>query len=114
MQRLADLAADIESERRHPAVGVALQMFYLPIFAAAQVDGLLEHFHALLRHEHADNARIRSAAAAPIRQKRSGRVPKISVSRPPVTIWQAIKVTKWSTFSGDFERERTTGRADQR
>src|ERR1700726_367860 len=89
-------------------------MFYLPIFAAAQVDGLLEHFHALLRHEHADNARIRSAAAAPIRQNRSGRVPKISVSRPPVTIWQAMKVTKWSTFSGDFERERTTGRSGQR
>jgi hypothetical protein len=28
---------------------------------------------------------------------------KISVSGLPVTIWQAIKVTKWSTFTGDFE-----------
>jgi hypothetical protein len=34
-------------------------MFGLPVFAAAQVDGLLGHFNALLRHEHADNARVR-------------------------------------------------------
>src|SRR6185369_4661122 len=31
----------------------------------------------------------------------AGQVPKISVSPRPVTIWQAIKVTKWSTNSGE-------------
>ena len=40
-------------------------------------------------------------------QNRPGRVPKISVRPPPVRIWQAIKVTKWSTNSGEFQRERS-------
>src|SRR4030095_7925601 len=34
-------------------------------------------------------------------QNRAGRVPKISVRPPPVRIWQAIKVTKWSINSGE-------------
>src|SRR3981189_2548936 len=34
-------------------------MFRLAVFAASQVDGLLGDFDALLRHEHANNARIR-------------------------------------------------------
>src|SRR3981189_75736 len=34
-------------------------MLRLPVFAASQVDGLLGDFDALLRHEHANNARIR-------------------------------------------------------
>src|SRR5271154_887367 len=38
-----------------------------------------------------------SAAANPV-----GRLPKISVSGPSVTISQAIKVTKWSTHSGEL------------
>ena len=40
----------------------------------------------------------RPTFAAP---NRAGRVPKISVRPPPVTIWQAIKVTKWSINSGE-------------
>jgi hypothetical protein len=35
-------------------------------------------------------------------QNRPGSVPKISVSPSAVTISQAIKVTKWSTYPGDF------------
>ena len=49
---------------------------------------------------------------------RPGSVPKISVTRRPlaglVTIWQAMKVTKWSTFTGGFEHERPEARAEQR
>jgi hypothetical protein len=30
-------------------------------------------------------------------------MPKIFVRPPPVTISQAMKVTKWSTLTGDFE-----------
>ena len=56
---LRQIAAVVEFERRHLAVRIALEMLGLPIFAAAQVDGLLGHLDALLRHEHADNARIR-------------------------------------------------------
>src|ERR1700685_2253047 len=52
------------------------------------------------QHEpgHARLPRRRRAAGG----NRPRRVPKISVSRPPVTISQAIKVTKWSTFTGDL------------
>src|SRR5882762_9640164 len=32
---------------------------------------------------------------------RAGQVPKISVRPPPVRIWQALKVTKWSINSGE-------------
>src|SRR4029450_14089152 len=34
-------------------------------------------------------------------QNRAGRGPKISVRPPPVRIWQALKVTKWSINSGE-------------
>jgi hypothetical protein len=34
-------------------------------------------------------------------QIRAGQDPKISVRPPPVRIWQALKVTKWSINSGD-------------
>src|SRR6202451_1122967 len=52
------------------------------------------------QHEpgHARLPRRRRAAGG----NRPRRVPKISVSRAPVTISQAIKVTKWSTFTGDL------------
>ena len=50
--------AVVELQRRHLAVRVALQMRLLPVLAAAQIDGLLRHLDALLRHEHADDARI--------------------------------------------------------
>src|ERR1700742_2895827 len=44
-----------------------------------------------------------------------GRFPKISVSRWPVTNSQAMKVTKWSTHSGDLavseQAEQTSGEA---
>jgi hypothetical protein len=43
---------------------------------------------------------IRTFACAT--QNRPGEVPKISVRRPPVTISQAIKVTKWSINSGEY------------
>src|SRR5450756_2739913 len=47
-------------------------------------------------------------------QNRPGGPPKISVRPPPVTISQAIKVTKWSTFTGDLnvseqQAEQTSG-----
>src|ERR1700749_1625840 len=44
-----------------------------------------------------------------------GQSPKISVSRGPVTNSQAMKVTKWSTYSGDLavseQAEQTSGEA---
>jgi hypothetical protein len=39
-------------------VGIALEVFGLAVFAAAQIDGLLRHLDAFLRDEDADNARI--------------------------------------------------------
>src|ERR1700722_13466865 len=57
---LRQIAAVIEFKCRHLAVRITLEMLGLTIFAAAQVDGLPGHFDALLRHEHADNARVRS------------------------------------------------------
>src|SRR6202035_946052 len=57
---LRQIAAVVESERRHLAMGIALEVIGLPVLAAAQIDGLLGHFDTLLRHEHADDARIRS------------------------------------------------------
>src|SRR5262245_29281646 len=35
-------------------------------------------------------------------KNRPGKVPKISVTRPAVTNWQVLKVTKWSIYSGEF------------
>jgi hypothetical protein len=54
------------------------------------------------------------AATVAASQNRLERFPKISVSPLPVTISQVLKVTKWSIDNGEFERERTSGRADQR
>jgi hypothetical protein len=65
------------------------------------------------QHEPAGK-RCRLAGDARLTEIRAGKVPKIFVTPRPVTISQAMKVTKWSTFIGDFDRERTTGRADQR
>jgi hypothetical protein len=45
----------------------------------------------------------RGTAIGPAAENRPGSVPKIFVSPPPVTISQAIKVTKWSTFTGDID-----------
>src|SRR4029077_3337827 len=55
---LGKIAAVVELESRHLAVRIALEMFGLPVLAAAQVDGLPGDFNALLRHEHAYNARV--------------------------------------------------------
>jgi hypothetical protein len=48
-----------------------------------------------------------AGALSPLRlrlagRNRAGRVPKIFVKPRPVTIWQAIKVTKWSTITGEL------------
>jgi hypothetical protein len=50
--------AAIQFKRGHLAVRIALEMLGLTIFALAQVDSLLRHLDAFLRHEHADNARV--------------------------------------------------------
>src|SRR5579883_281307 len=61
---------------------------------------------------------IAAAAAIVSTQIRPAKFPKISVraasSGVAVTNWQAMKVTKWSIFAGDFHRERTTSRAEWR
>jgi len=46
---------------------------------------------------------VGNAAGPRLSRNRAGRLPEISVSPAAVTISQAIKVTKWSTFTGDFE-----------
>jgi hypothetical protein len=55
----------------------------------------------------------RLACAAVLAQNRPLENPKISLRAaafgPLVTIWKPMKVTKWSIFSGDLSRERTTG-----
>ena len=56
---LRDIVAVVEFERRHLSMRIALQMLGLAVFALAQIDGLLLHLDALLRHEHAHDARIR-------------------------------------------------------
>ena len=57
---LRQIAAVVEFKRRHLAVRIAFEMLRLPIFAAAQIDGLLGDIDAFFRHEHADDARVRS------------------------------------------------------
>jgi hypothetical protein len=47
--------------------------------------------------------RVRGAAVSIAGQDRTGTLPKIFVRLLPVTISQAMKVTKWSSFSGDFD-----------
>jgi hypothetical protein len=47
-------------------------------------------------------------------RNRAGRIPKIFVKPRPVTIWQALKVTKWSTITGELtvsdpKSEQTSG-----
>src|ERR1700746_550248 len=55
---LGKITAVVKLESRHLAVRIALEMVGLPVLAAAQVHGLFRHSDALLRHEHADNARV--------------------------------------------------------
>jgi hypothetical protein len=57
---LGQVAAVVEFECGHLAVRIALEMFGLPVFATAQIDRLLRDFDALLRHEQAHDARVRS------------------------------------------------------
>src|SRR3954468_6649865 len=56
---LGQITAVIQLERGHLAVGIALEVLGLTVLAGAQIDFLLRHLDALLRHEHPDDTRIR-------------------------------------------------------